>query len=100
ASIGFDAWLDEQFARPIGALQPELDLRLRMGLELDSEHRRWSWWRQVMSGPDPLRQRVALALSEIFVVSDNQDAVASNVIGAANYYDMLLRDAFGNYRDL
>jgi uncharacterized protein (DUF1800 family) len=53
-----------------------------------------------MSGPDPLRQRVALALSEIFVVSDNQDAVASNTIGAASYYDMLLRNAFGNYRDL
>jgi uncharacterized protein (DUF1800 family) len=100
ASIGFDAWLDDQFTRPIGYLQPELDLRLRMGLELDSEHRRWSWWRQVMSGPDPLRQRVALALSEIFVVSDNQDAVASNTIGAANYYDMLLRNSFGNYRDL
>jgi len=100
AAIGYDAWLDEQFARPIGWHEPELDLRVRMGLELDSEHRRWSWWRQVMSGPDPLRQRVALALSEIFVVSDNQDAVATSPLGAASYYDMLLRNAFGNYRDL
>ena len=100
ASIGYDAWLDEQFARPIGYQQPELDARLRLGLALDSETRRWSWWRQVLTGPDPLRQRVALALSEIFVVSDAQDAVASNPLGAANYYDMLLRNAFGNYRDL
>src|SRR4029079_4420401 len=34
------------------------------------------------------------------VVSDNLDAVSSNPIGAANYNDMLLRNAFGNYRDL
>jgi len=98
--IGPNAWLAEQFTRPIGYQQPFLDQRLRMGLEVTSEHRRWSWWQQVMRGPDPLRQRVALALSEILVVSDNADAVASNPIGAANYYDMLLRNAFGNYRDL
>jgi len=95
-----NAWLAEQFIRPIGYQQPMLDARLRTGLEVSSEHRRWSWWQQVMRGPDPLRQRVALALSEIFVVSDNSDAVASNPIGAANYYDMLLKNAFGNYRDL
>ena len=100
ARIGPNGWLREQFARPIGYHQPSLDQRLRMGLEVSSEHRRWSFWQQVMKGPDPLRQRVALALSEIFVVSDNSDAVNSNSIGAANYYDMLLRNAFGNYRDL
>jgi uncharacterized protein (DUF1800 family) len=100
ARIGPNAWLNEQFARPIGYHQPLLDQRLQRGLEVTSEHRRWSWWQQVMDGPDPLRQRVALALSEIFVVSDNADAVASNPAGAANYYDMLLRNAFGNYRDL
>jgi uncharacterized protein (DUF1800 family) len=100
ARLGPNLWLNEQFARPIGYHQPFLDQRLRSGLEVSSEHRRWSWWNQVMSGPDPLRQRVALALSEIFVVSDNSDAVAGSPIGAANYYDMLLRNAFGNYRDL
>jgi uncharacterized protein (DUF1800 family) len=100
ASMGREAWLDDQFGRPIGFHQPELDDRVRMGVEVTAQHRRWSWWRQVMEGPDPLRQRVALALSEIFVVSDNQDAVGSNPQGLANYYDMLLRNAFGNYRDL
>ena len=100
AGIGLPAWLDEQFERPVGLQQPDLDRRAQMGLELDSEHRRWSWWQQVMAGPDPLRQRVALALSEIFVVSDNQDAVGTNSRGAANYYDTLLGNAFGNYRDI
>ncbi len=100
AGIGFEAWLEEQFDRPIGYHQPFLDGRLQLGLVLDAEHRRFSWWEQVMEGPDPLRQRVALALSEIFVVSDNANAVGSNPQGLANYYDMLLENAFGNYRDL
>jgi len=98
--IGFDAWLREQFARPIGYQQPLIDRRLRMGLEVTPEHRRWAWWEQVLEGPDPLRQRVALALSEIFVVSDANDTVSQSPQGLANYYDMLLRNAFGNYRDL
>ena len=93
-------WLQDQFTRPIGYHQPLLDTRLRLGLEVNAEHRRWAWWQQVMDGPDPLRQRVALALSEIFVISDAHEAAANNPIGAANYYDMLLRDAFGNYRTL
>jgi uncharacterized protein (DUF1800 family) len=53
-----------------------------------------------MEAPDPLRQRVALALSEIFVVSDNVGAIGDNPIGLANYYDMLLEHAFGNFGDL
>jgi uncharacterized protein (DUF1800 family) len=93
-------WLQDQFARPIGYQQPFLDARLRAGLEVGSDERRFAWWQQVMDGPDPLRQRVALALSEIFVISDVQGDVAANPIGAANYYDMLLRNAFGNYRTL
>ena len=100
ARMGPQAWLDEQFTRPIGYQRPFLEDRLRRGLEVGPEHRRWAWWEQVLEGPDPLRQRVALALSEIFVASDEQDAVGSNPIGLASYYDMLLGHAFGNYRNL
>lgn len=93
-------WLQDQFARPIGYHEPFLDDRLRQGLSVGSDERRYAWWQQVMEGPDPLRQRVALALSEIFVISDVQGDVGAQPIGAANYYDMLLRNAFGNYRTL
>src|SRR5262245_58519902 len=68
--IGYDAWLRDQFSRPIGYHQPLIDERLRMGLEVTPAHGRWAWWQEVLDGPDPLRQRVALALSEIFVVTD------------------------------
>jgi uncharacterized protein (DUF1800 family) len=108
AAMGYDAWLEEQFNRPIGYHQPFLDrLALQLSqadpaleLEVEPEHRRWSWWEQVMQGPDPLRQRVALALSEHFVVSDDLSQIRDNPQGLANYYDMLLGNAFGNYRDL
>jgi uncharacterized protein (DUF1800 family) len=100
ADMGFEAWLAEQFERPIGYHQPFLDQRAQLGLEINAEHRRWSWWEQVMQGPDPLRQRIALALSEHFVVSDDLGQIRDNPRGLANYYDMLLDNAFGNYRDL
>ena len=100
ASIGPEEWLEEQFEAPVGYHQPYLDDLARSGQELGPEHRRFSWWEQVMDGPDPLRQRVALALSEIFVVSDELGDIRENPRGLANYYDMLLGHAFGNYRDL
>jgi uncharacterized protein (DUF1800 family) len=100
AEIGLDAWLDEQFDRPVGYHQPYLDERQNLALEVTAATRRWAWWQQVMNGPDALRQRVALALSEIFVVSDVDSTIGDNPIGLANYYDTLLDDAFGNYRDL
>ena len=37
---------------------------------------------------------------EIFVVSDNVGSIGENPHGLADYYDMLLRNSFGNYRDL
>ena len=50
--------------------------------------------------PDPLRQRVAFALSEILVASDRPEALAVEQQGMANYYDLMVQHAFGNYRDL
>jgi uncharacterized protein (DUF1800 family) len=47
--------------------------------------------------PDQLRQRVAFALSQIFVVSGIEIYEA---YGMADYQNMLLNDAFGNFRDL
>jgi len=57
-------------------------------------------WNQLMSAPDSVRKRVALALSECFVVSLNGlSATWSSHIMAA-YWDTLNKHALGNYRDL
>ena len=58
------------------------------------------WWIQAAAGRDQLRQRVAFALSEIFVVSVANSTVRNRHYGTADYYDMLARNAFGNFRTL
>jgi uncharacterized protein (DUF1800 family) len=50
-----------------------------------------------LNNPDQLRQRVAFALSQIMVVSSVEIYEA---YGLANYENILLNDALGNYRTL
>jgi len=52
-----------------------------------------------MTSPDVLRWRVGLALSEIFVTSRNS-SFKNNPYALGNYCDMLMNNAFGNYRTL
>ncbi|MBK8955165.1 MAG: DUF1800 domain-containing protein [Saprospiraceae bacterium] len=59
----------------------------------------YAWWNQHMLQKDRLRQRVALALSEIFVISIESDLQGFGE-GLASYYDILKKHAFGNYREL
>jgi len=93
---GPSAWIDEQMQRPATFLVA--------GLARASQQERWNeyinvWWRHAIQAEDQLRQRVAFALSQIFVVS-GANGLAEHQIGLAAYYDILLRHAFGNYRDL
>jgi uncharacterized protein (DUF1800 family) len=52
-----------------------------------------------MTSPDLVRARVALALSEIFVISELPE-LRDYPLSLANYYDMLIEHALGNYRNL
>jgi uncharacterized protein (DUF1800 family) len=53
----------------------------------------------VLRGNDQLRQRVAFALVEILVVSQ-VGALQNLPFATADFHDLLVRGAFGNYRDL
>jgi uncharacterized protein (DUF1800 family) len=57
------------------------------------------WWTYHMTSPDKLRQRVAFALSQIMVISSKSD-FGYNGYALGSYYDILMRNAFGNYRTL
>ena len=99
-NLGFPGWIDKQFTQPVGALQPYL---LSQGTAVTSGMKVTAWWNQAMNRSDtadPLRQRVGFALSEIFVISDKVSTLASRPVAMGGYYDMLLRGAFGNFRDL
>lgn len=113
---GYEAWINDQFTRPIGYLQPWVDWavtgNMAQNIQLYGNYKEFSWWGRAMGSPklrpdaedtqlpDPLRQRVAFALSEILVASDRPEALAVEQQGMANFYDLMVKHAFGNYRDL
>ncbi len=109
-ALGFSGWLSDQLTKPLPA-QTNLayfDMRNAEWMALPGGGGRAGpddltdpIWRNAIAGNDQLRQRVALALSEIFVVSLN-DACGQGAAGRgyASYMDMLQRHAFGNYRQL
>jgi uncharacterized protein (DUF1800 family) len=105
ATMGIEPWIDAQFALPQSQLLDYLYSELYDENEIGSsspwrELFRYALWQTALYGDDLLRQRVALALSEIFVISTEMDAIYGVANGAADWYDMLLRNAFGNFRDL
>ncbi len=111
AREGQAAWLERQFALPVGYHTPivdELVVRRDRGefaaFEQDIEYlvsfRRMAWWHRAVTSPDVLRQRLAFALSEIFVVSDKVDVLLVYPDALSSYYDTLLANAFGNFREL
>lgn len=57
----------------------------------------WDFYRNAVEQPDQLRQRVALALQQIVVVSGLE---VSGTYGLRAYHNMLLDNAFGNYREV
>lgn len=57
-------------------------------------------WNQLLSGADPVRRRMALALSEFFVVSMSSADFNWRSHTMAHYWDTLVGHAFGNFRDL
>ena len=67
---------------------------------LDWRNRQSAWWRVVLTAPDQLRQRVAFALSQIFVVSEQNSVLYNTSLNLAGYYDHLVTGAFGNFRQL
>jgi len=115
-AIGYQAWLDEQFARPVSTEVPYLDSvetlpAVPEGNNSVTDSTRLEIWTiNALGTPDPsrgmavpgdqLRQRMAFALSEIFVVSNKNGTLAYQPWALASWYDMLAANAFGNYRDL
>ena len=104
--LGYEAWLDEQLELTPTLHTPfyltAVNERAAAGIQGASQRcaaKMDAWWNGAIKGEDQVRQRMAFALSEIFVVGDS----ACNTTlrhGFTNYYDILIRNGFGSYRDL
>ena len=102
---GYSTWINNQMALPatshLAATRADAAAFPNTGTyPITQQDRQAAWWKIVCTAPDQLRQRVAFALSEIFVTSDVASSLANQPEGLANYYDMLANDSFGNFRTL
>jgi hypothetical protein len=88
-TIGFQAWLAEQFAMPVISNYNVVPGN-QSGLPS-------AFLANAVTNADQLRQRVAFALSQIFVTSITKLIWNGDVIP---YQQMLLADAFSNYRTI
>jgi uncharacterized protein (DUF1800 family) len=99
-SLRHEAWIDQEIAKPASLQLPHLrSLPRPVNLAELQADRVDIWFRNAVNGDDQLRQRVAFALSEIFVVSQ-LGALIDAPYSLASFYDELVLNAFGNYRDL
>ena len=65
-----------------------------------SDYQTAAWFENALHGKDQLRQRVALALSELMVISGSKQRTRFRGDSLASYYDILAKYAFGNFRTL
>ncbi len=95
-AVGMGGYLTEQFTQPATML-PLISTNplpaACAGNNNPSPCAESEWWTAAITGPDQLRQRVAFALSEMFVVSTQ--AIPGQSIPA--YHNTLTKDAFGNF---
>jgi uncharacterized protein (DUF1800 family) len=85
--LGFEAWLDEQLAKPESPWPATTN----------RDHVINAFFGNALNGDDQLRQRVIYALSEIIVISRNKNTNANELVP---WLQILSRNAFGNYRTL
>ena len=102
--LGYSEWIEEQLSMPATLSEPKVEAvvtaRTNGGQGVSQTQRLNRWFWQAAYAPDQLRQRMAYALSQIFVVSDQSSAINGDVVPMAYYQDLLANDAFAIYRTL
>lgn len=110
----YEGWINAEMAKPASLLLPrlwEVNTRSMDLFEMEKDdptdeffgpfsvHFQYAWWDHNFKVSDQLRQRVAYALSQIVVIS-LQSQLGDFGEGLASFYDILIRNAFGNYEDI
>jgi uncharacterized protein (DUF1800 family) len=106
-NLGYAVWLVSQFAAPASTTGWDwLNAKGYATIDAATAYYDNTYpgdymiWYQLMKSTDGVRKRVALALSEILVVSLEGINISWRGHAIARYWDHLVANAFGNYRDL
>ncbi len=91
--VGYSAWFREQFNLPITPIASTLNGDADFNDTLNG------WWNNTVYGQDQLRQRMAFALSQIFVASGEGQLGGRGQV-MARYMDIMQEGAFGTYRQV
>lgn len=116
-TMGYEAWINDQFTKAPSLIVPkvnriwdtlktlQVNYLLANGQDTSdifgpySVHFNYAWWDNNIKAQDLLRQRVALALSEILVIShDSQLGDWARCLGS--YYDIFIGEAFTTYKNI
>ncbi|MEL7122474.1 MAG: DUF1800 family protein [Bacteroidota bacterium] len=98
AAMGYEAWLDEQFALPLISTTDVFDRSQTE--EKGAFGFRMIWLNNNLMSPDLLRQRLAFVWSEIMVINTSTDLFEDFGVLSSVYYDSLASNAYKNYRKL
>ena len=99
----YEGWIDDQFALPraishwdwlvANGYAVAANINAETGFDA-------TMWRQMIAEPDQLRQRVGMALLDLLVVGIGGVNLNWKQFATAAYVDVLLDNAFGNYRTI
>jgi len=91
SQIGFTPFLETQLAAPASTYPAPLPADTGVG-KVQAQ-----FWINAVNDSDQLRERVAFALNELWVVSQNK---VNDPTGYTNYIQALTKNALGNYYDV
>jgi uncharacterized protein (DUF1800 family) len=103
ATSDYATWIEAQFAAPRSPGHCDWLAANGFGADANRDNSNGldnTIWRKFIESPDPLRQRMVLALSELLVVSVNGVNGPWRQFAVGAYLDILEDNAFGNWRTL
>jgi len=103
-SLGPEPWMEAQFNQQQTLARPFLETvaqqRHVANQTLSQDDRLHRWFDTAGRSPDQLRQKMAYVLGQIIVTSDRNDFLGNEPLQMAEWNDIMVRNAFGNYQNL
>lgn len=112
SSLDFEGWIDWQSKLELYSMLDRSEQAWNTAKEISMQpgqngqsmpwhtrHFQAALWQSAINEPDVLRNRIAMALNEVFVIS-NFSNIGAGGDSYASYYDVLRRNALGNFKHL